>query len=392
MKAAMALELEAHTFASPSEPSCAPSAAPRALAFASEEERLVAFGRALDALRDEIEAEIGAEDVEHMRRIRALSRRMELLGRVMIWGSFEPLGFGLGVGALWLHKVLELMEIGHTLLHGTFDRVPNAEDLSSRGFDWKAPIDELSWCTTHNLRHHQYTNVAGRDPDLDFGGLRLSSGVKHRRIHRLQPLSNLFTWLGFAAAINFHVTGVLDIYGGRAEPPILPDREPGTLRAARRSARRKLLRYYTREYVGYPLLSGPFMPKALLGNLLSEVGRDVYAAATIYCGHVGATEFPHGTRTKGRGAWYALQVEGSYDIEVPRWVSVLCGALDKQIEHHLFPRLPPNRLRQIAPRVRAICEAHGVRYRSASWPSRLREVARTLHALSWASAPAPVQQ
>jgi linoleoyl-CoA desaturase len=63
-------------------------------------------------------------------------------------------------------------------------------------------------------------------------------------------------------------------------------------------------------------------------------------------------------------------------------VSVLCGALDKQIEHHLFPRLPPNRLRAIAPRVRAICEAHGVNYRTSSWPRTLWSVLRELGRLA----------
>ncbi len=350
--------------------------------FASDAVRLASFARALDALRAELEREVGTRDVQEMERIFRLSRRLETLGRSLIWLSFEPLGFAAGVCALWAHKVLELMPIGHTVLHGAFDRVPGADALRAEGFSWKAPIDETSWCNVHNLRHHQYTNIAGRDPDLDFGGLRLGAGVPHRAIHLLQPLSNLLSWLGFAAAINLHVTGVLDAYGGRSSPPILRDRAPATIRSARRAALRKLLHYYGREYVFFPALSGPFFSKTLLANMLSEVGRDVFAAATIYCGHVGAREYPPDTRTRGRGAWYALQVEGSCDIDVPGWVTVLCGGLDKQIEHHLFPRLPPNRLRALAPRVRAVCEAHGVQYRSASWPRRLREVASALRALA----------
>jgi linoleoyl-CoA desaturase len=122
--------------------------------------------------------------------------------------------------------------------------------------------------------------------------------------------------------------------------------------------------------------------KPLLGNVLSEVGRDLCSAAVIYCGHVGAADYPTGARASGRGQWYVMQAEGSRDIEVPPWLSILFGGLDKQIEHHLFPRLPPNRLREIAPRVRAICEKHGVRYRSASWRSTLQDVMRELRRLS----------
>src|SRR5205814_142077 len=98
----------------------------------------------------------------------------------------------------------------------------------------------------------------------------------------------------------------------------------------------------------------------------------VYSAATIYCGHVDAAEYPEGTRAHGRGQWYAMQVEATNNFEVSLPISILCGALDRQIEHHLFPRLPPNRLREIAPEIRALCDEHGVKYRSAGWGATLK--------------------
>jgi fatty acid desaturase len=108
----------------------------------------------------------------------------------------------------------------------------------------------------------------------------------------------------------------------------------------------------------------------------------MFAAAIIYCGHVGARDYAAGTEPETRAAWYALQVEAAHDVELPTFVSILCGGLDKQIEHHLFPRIPPNRLREIAPRVREICLAHGIRFRSDSWPNTLRAVLRELTRLS----------
>jgi linoleoyl-CoA desaturase len=78
-----------------------------------------------------------------------------------------------------------------------------------------------------------------------------------------------------------------------------------------------------------------------------------------------------------------MQVEASNDFEVPLAVSMLCGGLDRQIEHHLFPRLPPNRLREIAPAVRQACVACGVEYRTGSWGGALRAVARRLWKLSF---------
>ena len=77
-----------------------------------------------------------------------------------------------------------------------------------------------------------------------------------------------------------------------------------------------------------------------------------------------------------------MQVEASQNFQVPRPLSILCGALDHQIEHHLFPTFPPKRLRQIAPEVRAICQAHGVPYKTDTWPRTLAKVFRHLFRLS----------
>jgi len=218
---------------------------------------------------------------------------------------------------------------------------------------------------------------------LNFAALRLSPRIPYRGAHKLQPVSNLFSWFGFATAINLHVTGILDLYLERGEPTVVPDRSRATAQQAQRKFVSKWLRYHLREYGLFPLLAGPFFPKVALGNWLSELARDLHAAAIIYCGHVGATDFPADTEEpKSRAAWYVMQVEAARDVEMPEWLSILCGGLDRQIEHHLFPRMPPNRLRQISPRVREICEKHGVKYRTDTWPRTLRSVLGELRRLS----------
>ncbi|HKU41948.1 MAG TPA: acyl-CoA desaturase [Polyangiales bacterium] len=349
--------------------------------------RIAAFGQAIEALRREVEAQLGERDATHIRRIGTLSRSLEWVGRGLIYVSVEPVTFGLGTVALWAHKTLELMEIGHMALHGAYDGLPGAERYQSQTFRWKAPIAEESWKLGHNVRHHQYTNIQGRDPDLNFGGLRLSGRVPYRALHALQPISNLVSWFGFTTGINLHVCGILDVYLKEGRSEVLADREPKTVRAAHQAFVAKWLRYYGREYIFFPLLAGPFFAKVLLANLLSEVGRDLYAGAIIYCGHVGAADYPADTEPPTRAHWYAMQVEAARDVELPPVLSILCGALDRQIEHHLFPRLPPNRLRELAPRVRAICETYGVAYRSDSWPRTLRSVFAELRRLASPTAP-----
>ncbi len=345
-----------------------------------DDPRVEAFGRDIDAIRERIEAQVGPDDLTRVRRLARLSRALEIGGRVMLHLSVEPVGFSLGTLALWLHKQLEATEIGHTALHGAYDRIEGAGRFHSTRFRWRVPIDERSWHHSHNVAHHQYTNVAGRDPDLRYGMIRLSPRIEHRPYHRRQLWSVAYTWFGLGFFMNLHATGLDRLY---------IDRELGGDGSAswarrHREAARKYVPYYLYEYVLFPALAGAGWWKVLLGNWIAETLRDVYSAASIFCGHVGADvhDWPEGTRPRSRAQWYAMQAQSANDFRVPYVLSVLCGGLDYQIEHHLFPRLPPERLRQIAPEVQAACERHGVPYRVASWPATLRKVFARLRALT----------
>jgi fatty acid desaturase len=342
-----------------------------------EEDRYAAFCQELDEVKERAFARVGPEDVAHVKRMNRFSRAMEVLGRVLIHFSPEPITFALGVLALWLHKQLQATEIGHTALHGAYDKLPGGEGFASKKFHWDTPIDEESWRHGHNVKHHGNTNVYGRDPDVHFGPVRLTDKTPWSWQNRWQlpfSLAVLFPLFGFV--INMHVTGLSDAYTGEGRPlGALPDRSPESVRAAWKKALRKYVPYYLYNFVLFPVLAGPFFWKVLLGNWLAETMRDVYSAATIFCGHVGddVESYPGGARAHGRGHWYAMQVLSANNFEVSLPVSILCGALDRQIEHHLFPTLPPARLREIAPEVRAICERHGVEYKTDTWGRTLRK-------------------
>lgn len=351
-------------------------------------EELRRFGEALDALRARVEREVGEDDVRHVKRMRRFSIAMEALGRALIHVSPEPITFTAGVIALWLHKQVEATEIGHTALHGAYDGLEGAGAFQSKTHLWRVPIDEESWRYGHNVRHHGATNVAGKDADIHFGPVRLTRETPYdARTHRWQTWFAIFVLFpNFGLLMNAHFTGVNDVHfeNGRGGLDFLRDRSPASVRGAWRKALRKWAPYYAYEYVLFPALAGPLFWKVLLGNWLAETMRDVYSAATIFCGHVGerTRSYPAGTRTRNRGEWYAMQVEASNDFEVPWAISVLCGGLDRQIEHHLFPKLAPERLRAIAPEVRRLCEEHGVEYRTATWPETLRAAFAWIDALS----------
>jgi len=354
----------------------------------SEAERLESFGQAIDQIGKQAYDQVGQEDLDHIRGIRRWSRRFEISGRGLIMLAPEPLSYLAGVVALWLHKQLEAIEIGHTALHGAFNRIEGAGEFASAGFRWRIPIEEDAWRRGHNVRHHGHTNVAGKDPDIYWGIVRLTPETPHRLINYLQvPGSLLLIWPNLTFLMNAHFTGLLDLYLGNGRDnrhDFRKDRSWSSILGAHRQALRKYIPYYAREYLLFPALAGPWFAKVALGNWLSETLRDLYTAATIYCGHVGpeTTSYDEGEQPTSRGLRYEMQVRATNNFEVPWPLSILCGGLDRQIEHHLYPTLPTTRLRQIAPAVQATCEHHGVQYRNASWPRTLWGAFKQLARLS----------
>jgi linoleoyl-CoA desaturase len=311
-----------------------------------------------------------------------------------------PASFSIGVLSLWVYKQLQATEIGHAALHGAYNRVEHAGKYHSREHQWQIPIDEASWIRGHNGRHHGLTNVAGHDADIHFGPVRLTEDTPHRFAHYFQlPFTLFFLFPNFTALMNLHFTGVSDVWSGKraGKYDFIEDDSPASVRDAYRRALRKYVPYYAKEYLMWPTIAtvafgwwlGPLVfAKSLLGNWMAEVLRDVYSAVTIHCGHVGEQthSYPEGTLPRSKGERYAMQVEATNNFEVPWLVSVFCGALDRQIEHHLFPTLPTNRLREISAEVRSVCVAHDVEYRTDTWP---RTLARALAQIARLSRPLP---
>ena len=335
----------------------------------------------LDALRQEYAAKIGAADAAYIRAVRTVARAAHMAGRILIHVSLDPISWGAGVVALAVYKALENMEIGHNVLHGQYDFMADPS-FSSATYEWDLAATARSWKRAHNATHHVFTNVIGRDRDFGYDAFRFSADVPWRPLHLLQPLLSPVSGLFFEYAIGAYDLGLLEALGPK------PSRAPApTRREPREAARdawafvRKAARKGLTEYVFYPALAGPFAPKVAAGNALANAIRNGWAYAIIYCGHLTertATFREEDLAREDRAGWYARQVMGSSNFEASRIVHVLSGHLGFQIEHHLFPNIPASRYPEMAPRVREICERHGLPYATGSLASQFTSAMRRL--------------
>ena len=333
------------------------------------ESDLDALGAELDAIRDRVLADRGQADVDYMRSVIRVQRGLAASARASLFLSGVPAvgsAFWLyGAGALGLAKILDNMEIGHNVMHGQYDWTRDRA-LSSTEFDWDTVCPADQWRHSHNFVHHTYTNVVGKDRDLGYGVLRMSEGDPWRRSDLANPLKATALMLAFDHGVMLHDVEVERLMKGQKrwdeQWPILRD---GLKKSAKLDGK---------DYVLWPLLTGPLFLSTLAANVTANLMRNLWAFSIIFCGH-----FPEGTHEfsidetigESKGHWYFRQMLGSANIRGSKLFHVLSGNLSHQIEHHLFPDLPASRYQEIAPEVREIAERYGLPYNTRGCSAQL---------------------
>lgn len=332
------------------------------------ESELDAFGGELDLLRKAIEQDLGQDDVAYMRRMIRLSRMSEIVGRLLIHVSFDPITWMIGVSSLSFAKILENMEIGHNVMHGQYDWTRDP-DLNSQNYEWDTVCDGDSWRRTHNFEHHTFTNILGKDRDYGYAVLRLSQDEAWKPQHRFQMayfglLTILFQW-----GVGLHEAEIEKISSG--------EKTFSDKKEFLKGFASKAMKQGFKDYVFFPLLAGPMAPKVLLGNIAANGVRNIWAATVIFCGHF--TEDAHTfteeeCEDESKGHWYYRQLLGSSNFTGGKWLHILSGHLSYQIEHHLFPDIPSSRYPEMGLKVKEICERYGIQYNTNSFTKQYMTV------------------
>ncbi|HMB56909.1 MAG TPA: acyl-CoA desaturase [Arenimonas sp.] len=335
--------------------------------------RLDEFQAELDALRLDVLKKIGDDDARHILRMRRIVQACAIGGRSLLMFGFGPISWILGVIGLSLAKILENMEIGHNVMHGQYDWM-NDPSLNSQTYEWDIVCDGEHWRHSHNVEHHDHTNILGKDHDYGYGLLRLTSEQRWSPSSLLQPLWYLLLAANFQWGVAVH-----DIKIGR----FLKGRMPRAEFAQRMQPFLRKAGYQLfKDYLLFPAIALWHWPRVLLGNLLANLIRNLWTNAIIFCGHFTADAqvfMRDDVRDETRGQWYLRQIQGSSNLEGGRWFHLLTGHLSHQIEHHLFPDLPAPRYTEIAPRVQAICSKYGVHYNTGGfWRQYFGVLARIL--------------
>jgi linoleoyl-CoA desaturase len=354
------------------------------------EAQIEEFGRELDAIRDEVFDSRGERDRQYILKLIRTQRSLALGGRVVIYaalflhpawnhalaGWWSSLGvLVVGIAMLAIAKILENMEIAHNVLHAQWDWMKDP-DIQSNTWEWDTMSPSDRWMYSHNVVHHTWTNVVGKDLDVGYGILRVTPMQKWGWRYLPQPVIFVLLMLLFEEGVALHEQGLMDVLAGKKTwsefSPIM------------RRIGRKVWRQALKDYVMWPgaaalvaipisfyVNESPWLVFGLVAgaNAIANVIRNVWTFVIIFCGH-----FPAGVynftveQVEGetRARWYLRQLLGSCNIRGGNLFHVLSGNLDHQIEHHLFPDMCSNRYPEVAPRVQALAARYGVPYNTGS--------------------------
>jgi NADPH-dependent stearoyl-CoA 9-desaturase len=358
-------------------PSTAPDLSP---------EQLEAFGQELDAIRARVVADLGQRDTDYINGVIRVQRALEVAGRGLLLLGFLPPAWIGGTAALSLSKILDNMEIGHNVMHGQYDWTGD-ERLNGKGFEWDTACPADQWRHSHNYMHHTHTNIVGKDRDIGYGVLRMSEEQLWRPYYLGNPVYAALLATFFQYGVALHDLETERIATGESR---LAEK-----RSMIGDIWRKVRGQTLKDYVLFPLLSGPSLPFTLAGNATANLTRNLWAFTIIFCGHfpAGVHDFTEEeTANETRGEWYYRQLLGSANLTGGELFHILAGNLSFQIEHHLFPDLPARRYAEIAVEVRELCERYDIPYNTGPLHKQFGSVVAKIVKLALPPSPSRARQ
>ena len=220
------------------------------------------------------------------------------------------------------------------------------------------------WVQKHN-RHHANPNHVDLDPDINNPAIVYTQEQALRRRGPLRLLARYQAYLFFPLlgmlAWSMHAAGAAFLVSRRSRYRWL---EVPTLLA------------HAALYIGLMVyLMGPW--SALLVILVHKAVGGFYLASVFAPNHKGMLQ----TDDESSLDFLRAQVLTSRNIRGSWWTDLMFGSLNYQIEHHLFPSMPRNRMREANVIVREFCKQTGVPYYETSVLQSYRELLDFLHSV-----------
>jgi fatty acid desaturase len=255
--------------------------------------------------------------------------------------------------------------LGHEGSHRSFSASPvRNQVLMYLAFPLFSGLSSLYWRNKHDRLHHGHPNVEGVDPDIKPFPF-VSSRGDHEKCGQGEQWfqRNYQRWA-------FWPMSLLMCLGMRRASILYIVRFPRQhgFTAAWWVETACTLAHYAAWLLVPSLIWGPLVAFAVYSAIWALVG--VALALVFAPAHIGLPIVvePHHD--------WQHQLETTRNLELPRVISVFFIGLDYQVEHHLFPKIPHQRLKAAAAITSQWCKRNGVPYQSVPYLTALVDSAK----------------
>lgn len=201
------------------------------------------------------------------------------------------------------------------------------------------------WKYKHNA-HHAHTNEEDGDPDLDLPILSFTKERfnEKRGLERAFAKFQPYLYFPIGVLVFFSVrTSSISYFINKFRLQLIPE----------------LFLFTTGLYfwIAWPFLLLDWQ-KALIVTIVTNITSGFYLLNIFAPNHKGMPHIAKGTKI----SFLEQQVMTSRNIQGNWFVDLLYMGLNYQMEHHLFPDCPRNKLKYIVPHLRKVCKRLKIDY------------------------------
>jgi fatty acid desaturase len=249
--------------------------------------------------------------------------------------------------------------LGHEASHRQVFDSGRANDRIGRTLASGLVGISYSWWMNKHTRHHANPNTVGRDPDIEVDTVSFleqdAADARGLRAVITRHQGALFLPLLVFEGLNLHAKSFAHVFGrGKVD---------------NRALEIVLIGLRMAVVIGAVFWVLPLgMAFAFLGVQLAVFG--IYMGASFAPNHIGMQVIPAGTKMD----FLSKQVRTSRNIRGGRFMTILMGGLNHQVEHHLFPSMARPHLAGARRMVREVCAREGIPYTETGLGRAYREV------------------
>jgi linoleoyl-CoA desaturase len=287
-----------------------------------------------------------------------LTAQFTLYGLVLA-NALPPLGMlaaALGMGFCFACLGFN---IGHDAIHGAYSEKPWINRVMGWTFQGVGAAS-YTWSVAHNLVHHTWTNIPGHDGDIEPGAVM--------RFHTAHPLRAPYRFQHLYAWFLYCMTTLVWVF--KKDLAQVYSLDPRSGKPHTRWAKATVVFSKVSHavlFIALPLLliDLPLWQLAI-GYLAMHAVAGFSLAVVFQLAHVVEGPAMPDAETVAFESWADHQMRTTANFgRGSFWCQFICGGLNYQVEHHLFPRICHVHYPSIAKIVEDCAKEHGLPYHEA---------------------------